>query len=147
MIFHFSKKLYSKKSVNRIELVDVRVIFRGEQKWTLPGASWHQVERGIVMLQFCYSIFIRYLIAKIAWVAVIPALYRGIKHPEETSVRTIPLEALKRIRGLKCHEPSNALSILARSCISLSSFSLRTRKRVSNRVDWNWHDLTNGTFD
>ena len=92
----------------------------------------YRLKRRIVIQQFCYPIFICYLIAKIAWVAVIAALYHGIKHPEETSGRTIPLEALKRIEGLKCHEPSNALSILA-GFLS-PSVSLWTRKCGSNRV-------------
>lgn len=120
--------------------------------WCTTAKVYH-LKRRIVIQQFCYPIFIRYLIAKIAWVAVIVVLYCGIKHPEETSGRTIPLEALKRIGGLKCHEPSNALSILAGSVLpflSLSLFllvslffspsvSLWARKRGSNRVVWNWH--------
>lgn len=90
--------------------------------WCTTAKVYH-LKRRIVIQQFCYPIFIRYLIAKIAWVAVIVVLYCGIKHPEETSGRTIPLEALKRIGGLKCHEPSNALSILAGSVLPFLSLS------------------------
>lgn len=89
------------------------------------GSRVYRLKRRIVIQQFCYPIFIRYLIAKIAWVAVIVSLYHGIKHPEETSGRTIPLEALKKKKkneGLKCHEPSNALSILAGSVLLFSLF-------------------------
>lgn len=112
------------------------------------GSRVYRLKRRIVIQQFCYLIFIRYLIAKIAWVAVIVSLYHGIKHPEETSGRTIPLEALKKkTRDWNVTNPRMLLAFLLDPCFSSFSFfpsvSPWTGKHGSNRVAWNWHSLTN----
>lgn len=112
------------------------------------GSRVYRLKRRIVIQQFCYPIFIRYLIAKIAWVAVIVSLYHGIKNPEETSGQTIPLEALKKkTRDWNVTNPRMLLAFLLDLCFSSLSFfpsvSPWTGKRWSNRVTWNWHSLTN----